>query len=59
LKKTFLAAHGPKVRRRARVIFGDPIDLAEALQSTRVRTAATEVTLKLEQAIQSLMHMEA
>ena len=58
-EEDILGSARPKGRRRARVIFGEPIDLAEALKSTRVRTAATEVTLKLEQAIQALMHLDA
>jgi len=49
----------PKGRRRTRVIFGEPLDLADALKSSRVRTAATDMTTRLEQAINDLMKNEA
>lgn len=44
----------PKGRRRARVLFGEPIDLKEAAAS-RARTAAHDVTAALEEAITRLM----
>jgi hypothetical protein len=44
----------PKGRRRARVLLGEPIDL-KALAADRARTAAHDVTTRLEEAIQGLM----
>lgn len=48
----------PKGRRRARVLLGEPIDLKE-VAAGRARTAAHEVTSRLEEAIQWLMKEEA
>jgi 1-acyl-sn-glycerol-3-phosphate acyltransferase len=48
----------PKGRRRARVVFGEPIDLKEA-GAGRARTAAHDVTARLEEAIVGLMKQEA
>jgi 1-acyl-sn-glycerol-3-phosphate acyltransferase len=44
----------PKGRRRARVRLGEPIDLKE-VAAARARTAAHDVTARLEEAIQGLM----
>jgi 1-acyl-sn-glycerol-3-phosphate acyltransferase len=48
----------PKGRRRARVRLGEPIDLKE-VAAERARTAAHDVTARLEEAIQGLMKSEA
>jgi 1-acyl-sn-glycerol-3-phosphate acyltransferase len=48
----------PKGRRRARVRLGEPIDLKE-VAAGRARTAAHDVTARLEEAIQGLMKAEA
>ncbi len=48
----------PKGRRKARVIFGDPIDL-KATTATRAKAASAEITEKLETAIRELMKNEA
>ena len=48
----------PKGRRRARVVFGEPIDL-KAITADRTRTAAHDVTAHLEDAIQGLMAQSA
>ena len=48
----------PKGRRRATLLFGDPIDLSQFSNQGRPRIVAAEVTDKLEAAIQSLMAME-
>jgi hypothetical protein len=45
----------PKGRRRARVLFGEPIDLKQAAVAGRARTVAHDVTARLEAAIQGLM----
>ena len=45
----------PKGKRRARVVFGEPIDLKLAAASGRPRTVATDVSDKLEAAIKGLM----
>ena len=45
----------PKGRRSAKVIFGQPIDVKAQLTSSRARTAATELTDRMEKEIQSLM----
>jgi len=45
----------PKGKRRARVVFGEPIDLKIAAASGRPRTVAADVTDKLEAAIKGLM----
>src|SRR5262249_61773208 len=45
----------PKGRRRARVLFGEPIDLKQAAAAGRARTVAHDVTARLEAAIQGLM----
>lgn len=49
----------PKGRRRARVLFGEPIDLSEASGSGRPRVVAAEITDRLEAAIKDLMLAEA
>jgi 1-acyl-sn-glycerol-3-phosphate acyltransferase len=49
----------PKGRRRARVVFGKPIDLKEAVGAGRARQAAGDVTDRLEGAIRDLMKTEA
>jgi 1-acyl-sn-glycerol-3-phosphate acyltransferase len=49
----------PKGRRRARVRFGEPIDLKAALGAGRARQAAGDVTDRLEEAIRGLMRAEA
>jgi hypothetical protein len=49
----------PQGRRRARVVFGEPIDLKQALAAGRARTAAHDVTALLEEAIGRLMKAEA
>jgi hypothetical protein len=49
----------PKGQRRARVHFGQPIDLKQALGSGRPRTVAADVTTRLEEAIQQLMKGDA
>jgi hypothetical protein len=41
-------------RRRARVLLGEPIDL-KPVAAERARTAAHEVTVRLEEPIQQLM----
>jgi 1-acyl-sn-glycerol-3-phosphate acyltransferase len=46
---------GPKGKRKARVLFGDPIDLKEAAASGRPRAVAADVTDRLENQIKSLM----
>jgi 1-acyl-sn-glycerol-3-phosphate acyltransferase len=48
----------PKGRRRARVVFGEPIDLSQAGEG-RQRVVAEQVTDRLEAAIQELMKAEA
>jgi 1-acyl-sn-glycerol-3-phosphate acyltransferase len=48
----------PKGRRRARVVFGEPIDLKEMSKAGRPRTVAGDVTDRLETAIQGLMDQE-
>jgi 1-acyl-sn-glycerol-3-phosphate acyltransferase len=48
----------PKGRRRARVLFGEPIDLRQQLSAGRPRTVAAEVTTHLEGAIQELMNRD-
>ncbi|HUY93026.1 MAG TPA: lysophospholipid acyltransferase family protein [Pirellulales bacterium] len=45
----------PKGRRRARVVFGEPIDLSQADPTARPRTVAAETTDRLEGAIKELM----
>jgi 1-acyl-sn-glycerol-3-phosphate acyltransferase len=50
-------ASRPKGRRRARVRLGEPIDLKQ-LAAERARTAAHDVTARLEEAIQGLMKAE-
>ena len=45
----------PKGRRRARVLFGAPIDLSQADPAARPRMVAAEVTDRLEGAIKELM----
>jgi len=45
----------PKGRRRATVIFGQPIDVKSQLTTSRARAAATELTEKMETAIEALM----
>lgn len=45
----------PKGRRRARVLFGQPIDLSQAGPAARPRTLAADVTDRLEGAIKELM----
>jgi hypothetical protein len=47
----------PKGRRRARVRLGEPIDLKE-VAADRARSAAHDVTARLEEAIQGLMRAE-
>lgn len=49
----------PKGRRRARVLFGEPIDLSQADSSARPRIVAAETTDRLEAAIKELMLAEA
>jgi 1-acyl-sn-glycerol-3-phosphate acyltransferase len=49
----------PKGRRRARVVFGEPIDLKAAMGAGRARQAAGDVTDRLEEAIRGLMKKEA
>ena len=44
----------PKGRRRARVVFGEPIDVA-ASAGARTKVAAGEVTDRLEETIRGLM----
>jgi 1-acyl-sn-glycerol-3-phosphate acyltransferase len=48
----------PKGRRRARVLLGEPIDL-KPVAAERARTAAHDVTVRLEEAIQGLMKQGA
>jgi 1-acyl-sn-glycerol-3-phosphate acyltransferase len=48
----------PKGRRRARVLLGEPIDLKQ-MAAERARTAAHDVTVRLEGAIQGLMRAGA
>ncbi|HEV7221354.1 MAG TPA: lysophospholipid acyltransferase family protein [Pirellulales bacterium] len=45
----------PKGRRRARVLFGEPIDLSEVNSGARPRIVAAETTDRLEAAIKELM----
>ncbi len=45
----------PKGKRQARVILGEPVDLREAAAAGRPRVVATDVTDRLERAIQGLM----
>jgi len=45
----------PKGKRAARVIFGPPLDVSAETANLRPRTAATELTAKLERTIKSLM----
>jgi hypothetical protein len=45
----------PKGRRRARVLFGEPLDMQKRLGAARPRAIAAEVTEQLEEAIQMLM----
>jgi 1-acyl-sn-glycerol-3-phosphate acyltransferase len=45
----------PKGRRRARIIFGEPIDLKEKVGTGRARAVAAEVTDHLEKSLQHLM----
>ncbi|HEV3345160.1 MAG TPA: lysophospholipid acyltransferase family protein [Pirellulales bacterium] len=49
----------PKGRRRARVVFGQPIDLSQAAGSGRPREIAARVTDQLETAIQGLICRES
>ncbi len=49
----------PKGRRRARVLFGEPIDLSAVSPGGRPRVVAEQVTDRLETAIQELMKTEA
>jgi 1-acyl-sn-glycerol-3-phosphate acyltransferase len=49
----------PKGRRRARVVFGEPIDLAEVSGGGRQRVVAQQVTDRLETEIQQLMKADA
>jgi 1-acyl-sn-glycerol-3-phosphate acyltransferase len=44
----------PKGRRRARVLLGEPIDLKQ-IAAERARTAAHDVTVRLEETIQGMM----
>jgi len=45
----------PKGRRKATVMFGEPIDVKAQLTTSRARAAAGELTEKMEHEIQSLM----
>jgi len=45
----------PKCRRRARVVFGEPIDRSQADPSASPTTMAAETTDRLEAAIKELM----
>jgi len=45
----------PKGKRAARVILGQPLDVSAETANLRPRTAATELTAKLERTIKSLM----
>jgi len=45
----------PKGKRRARVVFGEPIDLKKQSGSARARALAADVTRQLEKTIQELM----
>lgn len=45
----------PKGQRRATVTFGEPLDVKAQLGTGKARTAATELTAKLEAAISALM----
>jgi hypothetical protein len=45
----------PKGKRAARVILGAPLDVSAETANLRPRTAATELTAKLERTIKSLM----
>jgi 1-acyl-sn-glycerol-3-phosphate acyltransferase len=49
----------PKGRRRARVVFGQPIDLSQACGSGRPRVIAAEVTDRLEAAIREMLRRES
>ncbi len=45
----------PKGKRGAQVVFGEPIDLSQALGGGRLRQVATDITTRMENAIQGLM----
>jgi 1-acyl-sn-glycerol-3-phosphate acyltransferase len=49
----------PKGRRRARVVFGQPIDLSQACGNGRPRAVAAEVTDRLEAAISEMLRRES
>ncbi|HET6879947.1 MAG TPA: lysophospholipid acyltransferase family protein [Pirellulales bacterium] len=49
----------PKGRRRARVVFGQPIDLSQACGNGRPRSIAAEVTDRLETAIREMLCRES
>ncbi len=54
-EEDILGAAQPKGKRQARVIFGEPMDLRPIVETGRTRSAATDLTGKLEAAIQQLM----
>jgi hypothetical protein len=45
----------PKGRRRAKVVFGKPIDLSTHVEATKLRAATAKLTSRLESDIQGLM----
>jgi 1-acyl-sn-glycerol-3-phosphate acyltransferase len=49
----------PKGRRRAEVVFGEPLDMKQKLGAGRPRTIAADVTDALENSLQSLMSRPA
>ena len=49
----------PKGKRAARVILGAPLDMSAHVTGVRPRTAATELTAKLEHSIRELMSLAA
>jgi 1-acyl-sn-glycerol-3-phosphate acyltransferase len=55
LEEDILGSSRPKGRRAARVVFGEPIDLAAAAEGARMKAAAGEVTDRVEDAIRRLM----
>lgn len=49
----------PKGKRRARVVLGEPIDVKATLAAGRPRTAAADLTAKMEREIKKLMETDA
>lgn len=59
LEEDFDGFARPKGRRRARVVFGPPIDLSQASANGRPRAIAAEITDRLEAAIRDMLSRES